>query len=70
MSAWSAEEDSIMLDYGRVPVRELARRTGRSVSKVYDRARVLGLTRRGRGGRPYGSDEAHPSTTAKQESHP
>lgn len=54
MSAWSVSEDAAMLDYGRVPVRELAERLRKSLGKVYDRARALGLTRKYRGGEPYG----------------
>jgi len=54
MSAWSVSEDAAMLDYGRVPVRELAQRLRKSLGKVYDRARALGLTRKYRGGEPYG----------------
>lgn len=54
MSAWSVTDDAAMLDYGTVPVRALAQRLRRSIGKVYDRARTLGLTRKYRGGEPYG----------------
>ena len=55
MTRWTPAEDAVLLDYGRVPTRDLvARLPGRTLRSIYARAHILGLTRACSGGRPYG----------------